>query len=399
MTYLGRFDESFWRELEVNYPRVDELVCSDLADQCTKLSRISEISVKTMCAFLEESYSRPKTEALENIGKLNKTPINVMIALSEFMKRKDGNVILSYFNGLDLAKISENVLEFYDYIKDNPEKDLRYERLLFLLLFHEQGDDQPHVLQQIMALDAISSVNIPRYEQDGKITNVGRLLKSRINDLLKRLEKMDTKNMRYTRFCEFKKDRDYYCFIKRQIDDRIDRQVGTNIRSKPAEFISYIFIDEGRGLQIRSSRRRLARNSIRVFQERMNLKFVRKLPTISIDDFRDFPEKALNVENKLKLVGIQVKNSPFDGAPNVSIWSNSGIVKCLSQLKGLGFNLLDPKNLKKITVIFKGEKTISFNMERMEVPTYGTAGLSLDEQIEFENLVKREYGFPVVPKE
>lgn len=401
LSFLQKFDEDFWKEVEINYSRLNELVGKNQRDQCKQLLQIHKIAIETMCAFLDESYSKSKLDTLEKIGNIDQTPICIMLALKEFLVRKDSSIILSYFEKLERDNIHKRVNKYYNLIKDRPSKNPDYERLLFLLLFFDHKANQPHALKQILALNTLSSVNIPTYEQTKGITLDRYDLERGMDRILTKLKKEDDKDMNYIKFCDFEKDGNVYCFIKRQVDDKIERQINDNIRSKPAELLSYIFLNKGKGLQIRASRTSIAKNSIVAIQETIlggNAQFKLNLPVISAEDFKDFAENVLKRAKELKLLDIQVKNSPFEGAPSARIWSDSGISECLLQLRDLGFSLLEPKNLKKITINFKGKKErIVFDMERMTVPTYKGEKLSPEEQDEFEKLVLEEFGFPVVP--
>ena len=401
LNFLQKFNGDFWKELEINYPRVEELVRSNLRDQCKELSGIREIGVEIICAYVDEPYSRPKIDTLERIGNIDQTPINVMLALREFMKRKDDKTIVSYFNVLKHSDVHADVVKYYNDIKARPRGNLRYERLLLLLLFYKHKTDEPHVLKQIMALNSVSSANTPRYKQTKGITIDKYLLERRMDGILKRLKEKDRKNMEYVRFCDFEKDDVTYCFIKRQKADKIDRQIKINIRSKPAEFLLFMFLSKGEELQMKSSRPWLAENAIDVIQEKIlsgDAKFERIIPPISISNFRNLPRMVLREGNKLKLLDIEIEGSPFRGAPSARFWSNSGINECLSELKDMGFDLLDPKYLKKITVNFKGNRSIYFDMENMTVPEYDNKGLNSNEQTKFEELVENEFGFPVIPR-
>jgi hypothetical protein len=401
LSLLQKYDEDFWKELEINYSRVKELVNENLRDQCVKLSGINKIAVEVMCEFLEEPYSRPKLDTLERIGNIDQVPICIMLALKEFLKRKDGSIILSYFDELKRDNINPKMNKHYNSIKDESEKNLSYERLLFLLLFYDSEDGQPHALKQIMALDTISSVNIPTYKQTKGITLDRHDMEREMDRILQTLKKKDRNNMDYIKFCDFEKDGSVYCFIKRQVDDKIERQVKDNIRSKPGEFLSYIIINNGKGLQVKASRQWILGNSVKVLQEKMlggNAEFILDIPIVTAEDFENLAEKALNEENKLKILEIQVRNSPFKGAPSVRIWSDSDIIRCLLELGNSGFNLLNPENLQKIAVDFEGKKEkIYFNPDNKTVPIYKGDKLSPKEQKRFEDQIKTEYGFPVMP--
>lgn len=401
LSLLQKCDENFWKELEINYPRVKELVSGNLRNQCVKLSGIHEIAVEVMCGFLGEPYSRPKLDTLERIGNADQVPICIMLALKEFMKRKDSSIILSYFDKLKRNDIPSKMNKHYNFVKVRLKKNLSYERLLFLLLFYDWGDEQPHALKQIMALNTISSVNIPTYEQT-KGTSLDRHdVEREMDRILQTLKEKDRNNMDYIKFCDFEKDGNVYCFIKRQVDDKIERQVKDNIRSKPGEFLSYIIINKGKGLQVKASRKWIAGNLIDVLQRKIlggNAEFTLNIPVVNAKDFQNFAENALNRKNKLKILEIQIRNSPFRGAPSVRIWSESEIAGCLLQLKNSGFNLLNPENLQKIVVDFEGRKErIYFDMDNLTVPFYKGEKLSPEEQKEFEDQIKTEYGFPVMP--
>jgi hypothetical protein len=401
LSFLQEFDEHFWNELEINYSRLKELVSENQTNQCNRLSGIHKVAVEIMCAFLDEPYSKSKLDTLKRIGGANQTPICIMLALKEFLVRKESSIVLSYFAELKRGNIPAKVNKYYNLTRRKSNENQDYERLLLLLLFSKHDKSQPHVLKQILALNTLSSGNTPTYQQTKGITMDRYDLEREMGRILKKLKADDKKNMDYIRFCDFEKDGNVYCFIKRQVDDKIERQIRDNIRSKPAELLSYTFIGKGKGLQIRASRSWIAENSIEAIQKTIlggNAHFKLDFPAVSTQDFKDFAKNALKKVRELKLLAIQIKNSPFKGAPFVRIWSESDIGECLSQLNGLGFNLLEPEHLEKIVLDFKGKREkITFDMGKMTVPTYKGERLSTSEQDEFENLVKKEFGFPVVP--
>lgn len=401
MSFLQKFGEDFWKELEINYSKLDESVSEDRTKQCKRLSGLHKIVIEIMCAFLDELYSKSKLDTLERIGNIDQTPICIMLALKEYLVRKDSSIILSYFEELDRDSIHTKVNKYYNLIKNRPNRNLDYERLLFLLLFFNHKANESHALKQIMALNTLSSVNIPIYDQTKGITLDRYDLEREMDRILKKLKEEDKKGMDYIKFCDFEKDGNVYCFIKRQFNDKIELQIRDNIRSKPAELLSYNFIGKGKRLQIKASRSWIAGNSIKAIQETMlggNAQFELNVPVISAENFKNFAKNVLKGVKELKLLDIQIKNSPFEGAPSIRIWSDSGISDCLSQLRGWGFNLLEPENVEKITMDFKGKRErIVFDMGRVTVPIYMGDKLSPEEQDEFEKLVSEEFGFPVMP--
>lgn len=334
-------DAEYWIKLDVDSEKLS-MYASKSPKKVLRKLMLSNFWPAPTQKLMQEITGTTLTniELVEQLQKTHKTVLEDLLCVTYFGKTKGNDILLKVINEKSLltseeiekCKIEKNddrVALLYQVFCKSPSSltDLYWYYVL------ERRDFSPYAL----------------HNQEGKL-----FYKSLSTDSVS-FQNQFGKNLNKKCYCWHVfnlKDKKIYC-MRAFSTDKILHQLKNNMKASLAKTAILIVFNDGHiGVPSAAKIQTLKiANSLATTLYKTKCKFERAIQSFDKSNLTNVGKNLLNPKKdlNLKVLGLEIKQAPIDGNPNINFWNMDGLEETIKNLKKIGIDL--NKHSEKISKI------------------------------------------------